>query len=82
VVRDEIEGYVSGLLGLVGIAADPLVARAHPAQQPHRDRVDKGQSLDLGTLVDQVQQPPMRKLGVFELDQFFRPPTARPSPSS
>ena len=30
-------------------------------------------SLDLPTLVGQVQQPPIRKLGVFELDQFFPP---------
>ncbi len=29
IVGDEIEGYVSGLLGLVGIAADPLSSREH-----------------------------------------------------
>ena len=29
VVGDEIEGYVSGLLGLVGIEADPLSSREH-----------------------------------------------------
>ena len=29
VVGDEIEGYVSGLLGLVGIDADPLSSREH-----------------------------------------------------
>ena len=29
VVADEIEGYVTGLLGLVGIAADPLASREH-----------------------------------------------------
>ena len=28
-MRDEIEGYVSGLLGLVGIEADPLSSREH-----------------------------------------------------
>jgi hypothetical protein len=28
-------------------------------------------SLDLPTLVGQVQQPPIRKLGVFELEQFY-----------
>ncbi|MEY2522667.1 MAG: hypothetical protein QOJ66_1232, partial [Ilumatobacteraceae bacterium] len=30
-----------------------------------------GRSLDLPTLVGMIQQPPIRKLGVFELDQFF-----------
>ena len=29
VVADEIEGYVTGLLGLVGIDADPLTSREH-----------------------------------------------------
>src|SRR3954470_9365694 len=28
-MRDEIEGYVSGLLGLVGVDADPLSSREH-----------------------------------------------------
>src|SRR6185436_15831422 len=32
-----------------------------------------GQNLDLGTLIGQVQSPPLRKLGVFELDAFFPP---------
>ena len=29
IIADEIDGYVSGLLGLVGIAADPLSSREH-----------------------------------------------------
>ena len=32
-----------------------------------------GKSLDLPTLVAQVHTPPIRKLGVFELDSFFPP---------
>jgi hypothetical protein len=73
-VRDEIEGYVSGLLGLVGIAADPLSSREHILLSNLIETAwTQGQSLDLGALVGQVQLPPMRKLGVFELDQFFPP---------
>jgi hypothetical protein len=30
-----------------------------------------GASLDLPTLIGQIQQPPLRRLGVFELDTFF-----------
>ena len=42
-VAEEIEGTVSGLLGLVGIEADPLVdARAHPARQPRPPRLGGG----------------------------------------
>ncbi len=71
-LRDEIEGVVTSLLGLVGIAADPLSSRefvllANLVESAWRG----GQSLDLGTLIAQVQTPPMRKLGVFDLDTFF-----------
>ncbi len=74
VVRDEIEGYVSGLLGLVGISADPLSSREHILLSNLIETAwTQGHSLDLGMLVGQVQQPPLRKLGVFDLDQFFPP---------
>ena len=73
-VGDEIDGFVGGLLGLVGIDADPLSSREHIllANLIH-DAWSRGASLDLPTLVGLVQTPPMRKLGVFELDQFFPP---------
>jgi hypothetical protein len=74
VVRDEIEGYISGLLGLVGIAAEPLSSREHILLSNLIEASwSQGQSLDLPALVGQVQQPPLRKLGVFELDAFFPP---------
>ena len=73
-VGDEIEGYVSGLLGLVGIEADPLSSREHILlANLIQHSWSAGTSLDLAALVGQVQQPPLRKLGVFELDQFFPP---------
>jgi hypothetical protein len=74
VVGDEIEGYVSGLLGLVGIEADPLSSREHILlSNLINDAWTKGKPLDLATLVGLVGSPPIRKLGVFELDQFFPP---------
>jgi hypothetical protein len=71
-VADEIEGYVTGLLGLVGIAADPLASREHIllSNLIHHSW-SEGRELDLMTLVGMVPAPPIRKLGVFELDQFF-----------
>ncbi len=73
-IADEVQGFVSGLLGLVGIEADPLASREHIllanlVQQAWANGVD----LDLAGLVGQVQAPPIRKLGVFELDEFFPP---------
>jgi len=74
IVGDEIEGFVSGLLSLVGIDADPLSSREHILlSNLILNEWTGGRSLDLPTLVGLVQQPPIRKLGVFELDQFFPP---------
>ena len=72
VVGDEIEGYVSGLLGLVGIEADPLSSREHILlSNLIHNEWSGGRSLDLPALVAMIGKPPIRKLGVFDLDQFF-----------
>jgi len=71
-LRDEIQGFVSGLLGLIDIDADPISSREHILLSnliEHAWRA--GQALDLATLLAQVQRPPLRKLGVFEIDTFF-----------
>jgi len=71
-VADEIDGYVSGLLGLVDIDADPLASREHILlSNLIQHSWAAGRSLDLLTLVGMIPNPPIRKLGVFELDQFF-----------
>ncbi len=72
--RDEIEGWVPGLLRLVGIDADPISSREHilianPIERSWR----AGKSLDLAALLGQIQRPPLHKLGVFEVDDFFPP---------
>jgi len=71
-LRDEIEGFVSGLLGLVGIEADPISSREHILVAnlvEHAWRA--GRDLDMASLLAEIQRPPLRKLGVFELDTFF-----------
>ncbi len=74
VVSDEIDGYVSSLLGMLGISGDPLSSREHILlANIIQNAWSQGQGLDLATLLAQVQQPPMRKLGVLELDAFFPP---------
>ena len=66
-LRDEIEGTVMSLLGLVGVAADPLSSREFVLLSNLLETAWRaGQSLDLGTLIGQVQTPPLRKLGVFD----------------
>ncbi len=73
-LRDEIESVVTSLLGLVGIAADPLASRefvllANLIEHAWR----AGRDLDLATLIGEVHAPPIRKLGVFDVDVFFPP---------
>ena len=71
-MRDEIEGFVSSLLGLVGIEADPIGSREHVLLANIIEHAwTAGRDLDLATLILQVQDPPMRRLGVFEVDSFF-----------
>ena len=73
-MRDEIEGTVSSLLGLVGVDADPLASREHVLLSnliEHNWRA--GTDLDLAALIGQVQRPPLRKLGVFDVDAFLAP---------
>ena len=59
---------------MIGIEADPLSSREHVLLSTLiQASWSQGRDLDLATLLAQVQQPPMRKLGVLELDTFFPP---------
>ena len=72
--RDEIEGFVSGLLTLADIEADPLSSPEHILLANILEHAwSQGLDLDMASLIGQVQEPPMRKLGVFEVDAFFPP---------
>jgi Helicase HerA, central domain len=72
IVGDEIDGFVAGLLGLVGIESDPLSSKEHILlANLIQASWSQGVSLDLPMIVGQIQQPPIRKLGVFELEQFY-----------
>ncbi|MBI4883338.1 MAG: ATP-binding protein [Actinobacteria bacterium] len=74
IVGDEIEGFVSGLLSLVDIEADPLSSREHILlSNLILNEWSAGRDFDLPSLVGMVTKPPIRKLGVFELDEFFPP---------
>lgn len=70
--QDEVDSTVSGLLGLIGVESDPLSGREHILLANLITRAwDAGRDLDLPTLLGQMIDPPMRKLGVLDLDAFF-----------
>ena len=71
-LREQIQGTVSALLGLIGIEAGPLRSREHILLSNIFEYLwSQGQDLDLERLITAVQTPPVRKLGVFDVDTFF-----------
>ena len=70
--RERISGATSGLLTLMGIEADPLSSREHILLSNIFDQAwRQGQNLDLPALIRCIQNPPMDKIGVFDLNSFF-----------
>ncbi len=70
--REQIATSVSGLLGLLGIQADPLQSREHILLSSILDQAwTAGESLDLPRLIQNIQSPPLRQIGVFDLDAFY-----------
>jgi len=70
--RERISAAVSGLLGLVGIAADPLKSREHILLSAIVDAAwGKGNVLDLAGLIGAIQKPPFDKVGVFDVETFY-----------
>jgi hypothetical protein len=77
-LREEIAGFVDGLLTLAGISADPLASPEHALLATIIETSwRQGNSIDPTQLVAQVLTPPFRKLGVFEVDAFFPPDERR-----
>jgi len=75
--RERILGAVSGLLELLARSSDPLQSREHILLASLFDRAwGDGRSLDLPTLIHQIQRPPLERVGVVDLESFF-PATAR-----
>jgi hypothetical protein len=70
--RDQVAGTVSSLLGLIGIEADPIRSREHILLSTiFRQAWQNGQDLDLPSLIQQIQTPPVNQIGVMSLDAFF-----------
>lgn len=78
-LADRIESTVSSMLGLMGIDADPVQSPEHILLSNIVGHCwKKGQNLTLENLVRHIQQPPIRKIGVVDLESFF--PEAKRAP--
>lgn len=71
-LRERVSTTVSSLLGLVGIDADPIQSREHILLSTILDATWRaGKNLNLATLIQQVQTPPVQKIGVLDLETFY-----------
>ena len=71
-LRERISTTVTSLLGLLGIEADPIQSREHILLSTILDQTwKKEEDLDLATLIQAIQSPPVSKIGVMDVDSFF-----------
>ncbi len=71
-LRERILASVSGLLALLGIDADPIRSREHILLSNILDGAwREGRDLDLGQLIQEIQQPPFERIGVMDLESFY-----------
>ncbi len=72
-LRDAVSSTVSGILGLVGIDADPIKSREHILLSTILASAwQQGQSLDLPGLIAQIQSPPFTTVGVIDVETFYK----------
>jgi hypothetical protein len=71
-IRDRISSTVTSLLGLLGKEVDPLRSREHIFISNILDLSwRQGSDLDIAALIQQIQTPPMTRIGVMDLDSFY-----------
>src|SRR5262245_3018099 len=74
VMRERISTTATSLLGLLGIEADPIQSREHILLSNILDHTWKqGADFELAGLIQAIQQPPMSRIGVMDVDAFFPP---------
>ncbi len=71
-LRERVNAAASGLLALLGIEADPVQSREHILLATlFQQAWQQGDGLDLAQLIQQVQAPPVERIGVMDIETFF-----------
>ncbi len=72
--RERVQTTATSILALLGIEADPLTSREHILVSNLLQKAwTDGKDLDLPGLIQQIQQPPITKIGVMDVDSVFPP---------
>lgn len=71
-LAERVNTTVTSLLGLLGIEADPIKNREHILlSNILHGAWATGKDLDIAALIQQIQSPPMTKIGVLDVESFF-----------
>ncbi len=71
-LKDRISSTVTSLLALVGIEADPVKSREHVLLSTLLSKAwEEETDLDLVSLIQQIQSPPVTRVGVMDLEAFY-----------
>jgi len=69
---ERVNTTATSLLGLLGIDADPIKSREHILLSTILNSAwSAGKDLDIGALIQQIQSPPVTRIGVMDLESFF-----------
>ena len=72
--RERVQATATGILTLLGIDADPITSREHILISRLLDHAwREGRDLDVASLIAEIQDPPIERIGVMTLDSFFPP---------
>jgi hypothetical protein len=71
-MTERVNTTVTSLLGLLGIDADPIRSREHILISNLLNLAwAEGRDLDIANLIQQIQSPPLTRVGVMDLESFF-----------
>ncbi|HEV2826668.1 MAG TPA: hypothetical protein VGW76_03635 [Pyrinomonadaceae bacterium] len=71
-LSERVNTTTTSLLGLLGIDADPLKSREHILISNILSRQwSDGKDLDIAGLIQQIQSPPMSRIGVMDVESVF-----------
>jgi hypothetical protein len=71
-LAERVTTTATSLLTLAGIDVEPVRSREHVLMATILNHAwAAGEALDIGTLIQRIQQPPVQRVGVLELESFY-----------
>jgi hypothetical protein len=72
--RERVQATATGILSLLEVDADPISSREHILLSQILDHAwQQGRGLEIANLIGAIQNPPVRKIGVMDVDSVYPP---------